>query len=77
MVEASFRRCGAVEFIATTLTVKYGIVPPTINYQTKDPDCDLDYTPNKAKAERNNICFIKLLWVLVVIMEPYLLKNDQ
>ncbi|HHU70329.1 MAG TPA: beta-ketoacyl-ACP synthase II [Thermoanaerobacterales bacterium] len=42
---------GAVEFIATTLTVKYGIVPPTINYQTKDPDCDLDYTPNKAKAK--------------------------
>lgn len=40
---------GAVEAIATVLAIKNGIVPPTINYFTPDPECDLDYTPNKPK----------------------------
>jgi 3-oxoacyl-[acyl-carrier-protein] synthase II len=39
---------GAVEFIFCTLAVNEGKVPPTINYQNADPDCDLNYTPNKA-----------------------------
>jgi 3-oxoacyl-[acyl-carrier-protein] synthase II len=39
---------GAVEAVATALTIKNGIIPPTINYENPDPDCDLDYTPNKA-----------------------------
>ncbi len=39
---------GAVESIAAILTIKHGIVPPTINYNEKDPDCDLNYTPNVA-----------------------------
>ncbi len=39
---------GAIESIAALLTIKYGIIPPTINYTEKDPDCDLNYTPNKA-----------------------------
>jgi 3-oxoacyl-[acyl-carrier-protein] synthase II len=38
---------GAVEFVVSALTVKDGIIPPTINYETADPECDLDYTPNK------------------------------
>ncbi len=38
---------GAVEAIITILAIKYGIIPPTINYFTPDPDCDLNYTPNK------------------------------
>lgn len=43
---------GAVEAIVATLALKNGMVPPTINYQEPDPDCDLDYVPNKArKAE--------------------------
>ncbi len=37
---------GGVEFIACTLAVQNGVVPPTINYVTPDPECDLDYTPN-------------------------------
>jgi len=37
---------GAVEAIFTALTLKEGVIPPTINYQTPDPDCDLDYVPN-------------------------------
>lgn len=40
---------GAVELIATVLTVYEGIVPPTINYENPDPDCDLDYVPNTAR----------------------------
>ena len=39
---------GAVEFVATTLAVRDGRIPPTINYRTPDPECDLDYTPNTA-----------------------------
>jgi 3-oxoacyl-[acyl-carrier-protein] synthase II len=41
---------GAVEAIATTMAIKNQMVPPTINYETPDPDCDLDYTPNKPAA---------------------------
>ena len=37
---------GAVEFIISTLVVKDGVVPPTINYDTPDPELDLNYTPN-------------------------------
>ena len=37
---------GAVEFIISTLAIREGIIPPTINYETPDPECDLNYTPN-------------------------------
>jgi 3-oxoacyl-[acyl-carrier-protein] synthase II len=37
---------GAVEFVFSSLVVQGGMVPPTINYQTPDPELDLDYTPN-------------------------------
>jgi len=47
---------GAIESIASTLTIVNGIVPPTINYDTPDPDCDLNYAPNKAlKKEVNTV----------------------
>ncbi|AIS52557.1 3-oxoacyl-[acyl-carrier-protein] synthase 2 [Thermoanaerobacter kivui] len=39
---------GAIEAVATVLTIKNGIIPPTINYETPDPECDLNYVPNKA-----------------------------
>jgi len=39
----------ASELIATVLTIKNNIVPPTINYEFPDPDCDLDYVPNEAR----------------------------
>lgn len=45
---------GAVEAIFTALTIRDSIIPPTINYETPDPECDLDYIPNVArKAEVN------------------------
>jgi 3-oxoacyl-[acyl-carrier-protein] synthase II len=40
---------GAVELIATVMSLRTGVVHPTINYQTPDPDCDLDYVPNNAR----------------------------
>ncbi len=39
---------GGIEAIATILTIERGIIPPTINLETPDPECDLDYTPNEA-----------------------------
>ncbi|GAE89219.1 beta-ketoacyl-ACP synthase II [Acetivibrio straminisolvens] len=41
---------GAVEAIITVLALKDGFLPPTINYKTPDPECDLDYVPNKGRS---------------------------
>ncbi len=40
---------GGVEAVFSVLTIKHGVIPPTINYETPDPDCDLDYVPNVAR----------------------------
>lgn len=42
---------GGVEAIATALTIKEEVIPPTINYHYPDPECDLDYVPNKAEQK--------------------------
>jgi 3-oxoacyl-[acyl-carrier-protein] synthase II len=42
---------GGVEAIATSLALHHGVLPPTINYETPDPDCDLDYVPNQARKQ--------------------------
>jgi 3-oxoacyl-[acyl-carrier-protein] synthase II len=49
MVGHTLGAAGAVEAVATVLTVQNHILPPTINYQTPDPECDLDYVPNTAR----------------------------
>ncbi len=46
---------GAVEAIFTILTIRDGVIPPTINYDTPDPECDLDYVPNVARKAEVNI----------------------
>jgi 3-oxoacyl-[acyl-carrier-protein] synthase II len=42
---------GGVEAIFCVKTIEDGIIPPTINYETPDPECDLDYVPNKARSQ--------------------------
>jgi 3-oxoacyl-[acyl-carrier-protein] synthase II len=46
---------GAVEALFTTLAVDEGVLPPTINYETPDPECDLDYVPNEARKAEVNV----------------------
>ena len=46
---------GGVEAIFTVLTIRDGIIPPTINYDTPDPECDLDYVPNIARKAKVNV----------------------
>jgi 3-oxoacyl-[acyl-carrier-protein] synthase II len=46
---------GAVEAIFTALTIRDSIIPPTINYDTPDPECDLDYVPNVAREAEVNV----------------------
>ncbi len=45
----------AIEALACCMTVKENIIPPTINFETPDPECDIDCVPNRAKRKRVNI----------------------
>jgi len=47
---------GLVESIGAVLAISRGVIPPTIHYETPDPDCDLDYVPNVARREQVNVC---------------------
>ena len=46
---------GGVEAVFTALSLYHGIMPPTINYENPDPECDLDYVPNKAREKKIKI----------------------
>ena len=46
---------GALETVACAKAIETGVIPPTINYTTPDPDCDLDYTPNTARERKVDV----------------------
>ena len=52
MLGQSFAASGAMQVVAACLSLRDGIVPPTINYEVRDPACDLDYVPNVARRVR-------------------------
>jgi 3-oxoacyl-[acyl-carrier-protein] synthase II len=58
-IKGSFGHClgaaGAVEAAMTVLAVERDVVPPTINYETQDPACDLDYVPNQPREARVDV----------------------
>ncbi|MFI2711042.1 beta-ketoacyl-[acyl-carrier-protein] synthase family protein [Micromonospora sp. NPDC018662] len=49
MVGHSLGAIGSIEMAACALAIEYGVVPPTANWATRDPECDLDYVPNEAR----------------------------
>jgi minimal PKS ketosynthase (KS/KS alpha) len=52
MVGHSLGAIGAIEMAACALAVEHGVVPPTANWETRDPECDLDYVPKEARERR-------------------------
>ena len=54
MIGHSLGATGAIEAIACTLSIFHGLIPPTINYENPDPECDLDYVPNYARKQKVN-----------------------
>ncbi|WP_431932335.1 beta-ketoacyl-[acyl-carrier-protein] synthase family protein [Micromonospora sp. RP3T] len=49
MVGHSLGAIGSIEMAACAMAIEYGVVPPTANWTTRDPECDLDYVPNEAR----------------------------
>jgi 3-oxoacyl-[acyl-carrier-protein] synthase II len=49
---------GAVSLIVGVKAIETGVIPPTINYATPDPECDLDYVPNVARSAKVDVCMV-------------------
>lgn len=52
MIGQSFGAGGATQVVSSCLTIQTSVIPPTINYEYPDPECDLDYVPNQARTAR-------------------------
>jgi len=56
MIGHSITAAGAIETVASILIMNKGVIHPTINYETPDPECDLDYVPNIARPAQVDVC---------------------
>jgi 3-oxoacyl-[acyl-carrier-protein] synthase II len=52
MIGHTISAAGAIELITCVLALRDQVIPPTINYEFPDPDCDLDYVPNQARPAK-------------------------
>jgi len=55
MIGHTIGAAGAIEAVASCLAIEHQILPPTINYEHPDPECDLDYVPNKPRAAKVDV----------------------
>jgi 3-oxoacyl-[acyl-carrier-protein] synthase II len=58
MIGHTLGAAGAISALVAVLAIRDGLIPPTINYETPDPDCDLDYVPNVARRASVNTAII-------------------
>ncbi|HSF29510.1 MAG TPA: beta-ketoacyl-[acyl-carrier-protein] synthase family protein [Candidatus Tectomicrobia bacterium] len=58
MIGQPFAASGALQAVAACLSLQHGMVPPTLNYDTPDPQCDLDYVPNRPRSARLRTCLV-------------------
>jgi len=56
MIGHTLGAAGGIESVACVLTIKNGVIPPTINLENPDPNCDLDYVPNVAREATVKAC---------------------
>ena len=52
---------GGLEAGITALAIKHQVIPPTINYETPDPECDLDYVPNTKRDSEDRLRAVELV----------------
>jgi 3-oxoacyl-(acyl-carrier-protein) synthase len=64
MLGESYSASGALSLTAAVGAIQKGLIPPTVNYQEKDPECDLDYVTNTARKKQINN-------VLIIASDPY------
>ncbi len=58
MIGQPLAATGSIQFITAALAIENNYLPPTINYEEPDPDCDLDYVPNQARAHKVRVAMV-------------------
>jgi 3-oxoacyl-[acyl-carrier-protein] synthase II len=58
MIGQSLAATGSIQFITAALAIENNCLPPTINYEESDPDCDLDYVPNQARVHEVGVAMV-------------------
>src|ERR671933_142631 len=61
MMGHTFGAAGAIEAMMCVLALHEGVLPPTINYEHPDPDCDLDYVPNEARRVQVDVALLNAM----------------